>query len=201
MAEKYQNKYRIKSARAAWWNYGNNGMYFITICTANKKHWFGKITDGVMELSEMGEYLNEQILNIQQHYPYAIIDDFVIMPNHLHLIVLINGADCRDGARTVSTENTKPDDKTKRWKNLSVDKKMQKISYNKKALSVVIGGLKSAATRYAHATNPHFAWQTRFHDHIIRSTDDLIRILHYIETNIKNWKSDSFYQNGMFIEQ
>jgi hypothetical protein len=49
--EKFRNKYRIASARAQWWDYGRNGLYFITICTANREHYFGKIVNGKMILS------------------------------------------------------------------------------------------------------------------------------------------------------
>lgn len=52
--EKFQNKYRIGSARAQWWDYGWNGAYFITICTADKEHFFGEIKNGKMILSQTG---------------------------------------------------------------------------------------------------------------------------------------------------
>ena len=53
MTEKFQNKYRIASARAQWWDYGNNAAYFITICTHDRQHFFGKIMNGEMQLSPL----------------------------------------------------------------------------------------------------------------------------------------------------
>jgi REP element-mobilizing transposase RayT len=194
MADKFQNKYRIPSARASWWNYGDAGLYFITICTANKEHWFGKIHDKHNELNELGKYVEIQIENIKLHYSYASIPVFVVMPNHIHLIVCID-ADCmcgRDGARTVSTEMDS--DNFKRWKHAVVNEKMQQISIQKKCLSVVVGGLKSAITKFAHQNQQNFAWQTRFHDHIIRNNDEFVRISHYICTNVERWDADVFNQ-------
>jgi REP element-mobilizing transposase RayT len=89
MQEKYQNKYRIKSARAIWHDY-NGGAYFITICIQNRGHYFGEIKNGIMYLSDIGVCANTNLQNINTHYPYAEIPLFVVMPNHIHAIVFIN---------------------------------------------------------------------------------------------------------------
>jgi len=111
--EKFQNKYRIKSARAAWHDYGG-GAYFITICAKNHEHYFGEIENGVVKLSEIGTNVIGNLQNINYHYPYAEIPLFVVMPNHVHAIVLIDGSltHCRDVARNVSTKTeTAPNEK------------------------------------------------------------------------------------------
>ncbi|MCL2329054.1 MAG: hypothetical protein FWC39_11160 [Bacteroidetes bacterium] len=87
--EKFKNKYRIPSARAVWHDY-NGGAYFITICTKNKEHYFGEIENAIMHLSEIGEFAQQNLQNIHTHNPYAEIPLFVIMPNHIHIIVFIN---------------------------------------------------------------------------------------------------------------
>ena len=87
--ELFKNRFRVPSARAAWHDY-NGGIYFVTICTAGREHYFGEITDGEMHLSAIGEYTMQCIENITQHNPYANVPLFVIMPNHLHLIVVID---------------------------------------------------------------------------------------------------------------
>ena len=86
--DRFLEKYRIDSARA-WWHDYDGGAYFITICTENREHYFGEIEDGKMVLSEIGEYTSQCIEQITQHNPYAEIPMYVIMPNHLHLIVFI----------------------------------------------------------------------------------------------------------------
>ncbi|MCQ2605536.1 MAG: hypothetical protein MJ204_03205 [Bacteroidales bacterium] len=175
MAEKYQNKYRVPSSRAPWHGY-NGGVYFVTICTQNREHYFGGITtdcrDGVhtvstgmvipesqMQLSPIGQYAHKQFVNVQSHYPYAEIPLFVVMPNHIHAIVVIDGVfnmvnendggTCRDGVHTVSTDE--------RWKSDVVNEQMQNISKYKGQLSVVIGGLKRAVTHFANTNNIPFA--------------------------------------------
>ena len=101
--DKYQNKYRIESARAWWHDYGG-GSYFIPICTKHREHFFGEIEYGVMVLSDVGKYAAEQFQNVSTHYPYADIPLFTIMPNHVHAIVVVSAG--RDGVHTVSTNKT-----------------------------------------------------------------------------------------------
>ena len=208
--EKFQNKYCIPSARANWHNY-NGGVYFVTICTKNREHYFGEIThccrdvarictdvarictdvarnvstEPQMQLSPIGQYVYNQFINVKTHYPYAKIPLFVIMPDHIHAIVTIDGeneiggngvhAQCRDVARNVST---------------GVNTQMANISPRKNSLAVVIRGVKSSITHYANKNNIPFAWQTRFHDRIIRNQAELDRISDYIEKNVVNWHDD-----------
>ena len=87
--KKYQNKYRIPSARAQWHDY-NGGVYFITFNTAHRKHYFGEIKDGVMHRNELGEFVHQNLENVSGHYPYAEIPVFQVMPNHVHVIVFID---------------------------------------------------------------------------------------------------------------
>ena len=197
--DKFNNKYRIPSARAVWHNY-NGGDYFITICTAEKKHYFGRITNGEMTLNSLGLKLDELINNIRMHNPYAEIPVYQIMPNHVHLIVCIDGeyrdAACRDAACHVSMENTENNDNRDAACHVSTvgkNEKMQNIAEKCGLLSTAMGGLKSALTNYAHFNKIVFEWQTRFHDHIIRSQEEMNQIADYIENNPALWKSDKFY--------
>ena len=86
----FRNKYRIPSARAVWHDY-NGGAYFVTICTKDMAHFFGEIVDGEMCLTEIGRFADEQFRNVSSHYPYAKIPLWVVMPNHVHAIVMIDG--------------------------------------------------------------------------------------------------------------
>lgn len=102
MSDRFNNIYRIPSARAAWHDY-DGGFYHVTICTANRERYFGRIIVGengnIMELSSIGKYAMEQFQNVQKHYPYAHISCFIVMPDHIHAIVHLAG---RDVARYVS---------------------------------------------------------------------------------------------------
>ena len=183
--DRFQNKYRIESARASWHDY-DGGSYFITICTKDREHYFGEIVDGEMVLSDIGKYADEQFNNVSAHYPYAEIPLWTIMPNHLHAIVIVSAG--RDGVHTVSTKET-----PSRWLSDTVNETMQEISHRKGPLSVVIGGLKCAVTHFANENVLNFAWQPRFHDHIVRDIPEMNRIANYIENNVANWADDEFF--------
>jgi REP element-mobilizing transposase RayT len=199
LPKKFQNKYRIPSARAVWHNY-NSGDYFITICTADRLHYFGEIRNGEMHKNRLGQKLDELLLDIKTHNPYTEIPVYQIMPNHVHLIVCISdsgsgsGSDCRDAACHVSTVGKtagtgKPDEPVVVGKN----EKMRNIAVQCGLLSTAVGGLKSALTNYARLNKIQFGWQTRFHDHIIRDQAEMERIATYIENNVANWENDTFY--------
>lgn len=89
MPDKFKNRYRIPSARLPNWDYSSNSAYFITICAVNRQHFFGKIKNDEIELSTIGEIANQCWLNIPNHFPYSYLDEFIVMPNHIHGIVLI----------------------------------------------------------------------------------------------------------------
>ena len=172
MEDYFQNRFRIPSARASWHNY-REGMYFITICAHQQKPYFGRIIprpglgENQLVLTEVGRYVEENLQQITSHYPYAEIPVFVIMPNHLHFIIIIDSADDSNG--NVSTGN-----------GCQIH---MKISPQKGSLSTVIRGFKSAITKYARERGITFAWQTRFYDRIIRNQNELNAIVEYIENN------------------
>ena len=212
MEELFQKRFRIPSARASWHNY-REGMYFITICTHQQKNHFGRIIprpgleENQLVLTEVGRYVEENLQQITSHYPYAEIPVFVIMPNHLHFIIIIDSADdsngnddstCRDVARNVSdipsdnlngnVARNHSNDTSNRdvARNVSTGNGCQihmKISPQKGSLSTVIRGFKSAITKYARERGIAFAWQTRFYDRIVRNQNELNAIVEYIENN------------------
>lgn len=174
-----------KNIRAEFHDY-SGGDYFVTICTRDKKHYFGEIHPPVgthgscvhsnalqnpgscvhdMVYSPIGKYCHEQLCSLSTHYPYAEVPLFVVMPNHIHAIIHID--DRRTHEPCVPTVRT--------------------------ALSVVIGGLKRAVTMYARRNSINFAWQQRFHDHIIRGTKDGNKIAEYINNNVARWANDCYY--------
>ena len=174
MKEYFQNKYRIPTARATWHNY-REGMYFITICTHQHKPYFGRIVsrpgleENQLKLTEVGRIVKENLQQISCHYHYAEIPVFVIMPNHIHFIIIIDSPDNQNGdvARNVSTDTGK----------------QKTISPQKGSLATVIRGFKSAITKYARERGIAFAWQTRFYDRIVRNQNELNAIVEYIENN------------------
>jgi REP element-mobilizing transposase RayT len=213
MAEKFQNKYRIPSARASWWNYGAEGMYFITINTYNKNYWFGEIVEGEMVLSEIGKIVLEEWDKSFGIRVELFCDVFVIMPNHLHAILRIENSNQISQANVethgrvskTSSYNDSVHNETHGSASLQTgtmnNEKLMPIRIPK-SISSFIAGFKSAATKRINQyrnTPKHAVWQARFYDHIIRSTEEYIRISNYICTNVERWEEDVFYQNGMRI--
>jgi REP element-mobilizing transposase RayT len=172
--DKYQNKYRIPSARLAGYDYGSNGMYYVTICTKNRIHCFGEIVNNVetdnypsLKSTIIGNIANQYWTEIPKHYPFVILDEFVIMPNHIHGILCFNRPDYDE------------------WK-------PNQFGVQSKNLGAVIRGFKSTTKKYAIDNNIEFDWQPRFHDHIIRNEQSLNNIRKYIIDNPSKWVNDEF---------
>ncbi|MFW6145457.1 MAG: transposase, partial [bacterium] len=196
---KFKNRYRIGSARLKHWNYAWNGAYFITICTANRECFFGNIIDGNMHLSNSGQFAYKFWQEIPDHFPFVELDAFVVMPNHIHGIIVIDNrndnveslhCNVSDSLQcNVSTCNGSTDKSNIPNKNQF----MSNISPKPGSVSTIIRSYKSIVTKHARKINPAFAWQSRFYDHIIRNDRSYERIKQYIIDNPKNWKHDKFY--------
>ena len=165
-----------KNTRMKQWNYSSEGWYFITICVKNRAHVFGAVQNGKMRLNNWGKFVHECWQQIPIHFPCVAIDQFVVMPNHVHGIVVLRddnimGDACRDKACLVPNNR------------------------REMKLSTIIGSFKSSVTREINKipSNHIFAWQRSFHDHIIRSERELINIQNYIFFNPDNWRDDDFF--------
>jgi putative transposase len=190
MAEKYQNKYRIKSARLQNWDYGWNAPYFVTICTQNREHYFGKIIHGEMQLSEIGELAQKYWNEIPQHFPFVELGAFVVMPNHTHGIIVIDKIDDGRGVGNVAIN---------RVDTLTPEpiKKPGGITGNKNPMlhqniSRIFNWYKGRVTFESRKNDKNYGLQSRFHDHIIRDNAEYNRIKNYIINNPLNWKDDKF---------
>ena len=200
MSEKYKNKYRIKSTRLQNWNYGWNAVYFVTICTYNSEHYFGRIINNKMELSAIGIIANILWFEIKNHFKNIELDGLVVMPNHVHGIIVIDDDDCDYDAETAteaghavvetghalslqSSDNSPKTIGQKRFQNIG-----------KNSLPSIIGSYKSAVTKHSHRLGYQFKWQTRYYDHIIRNEKSYIKIKDYIINNPINWNEDKFYK-------
>lgn len=192
--DKFQNKYRIPTNRLSGFDYGSNAFYFVTICTKNREHYFGEIiTNNVephhnvephndvaliksnafkqmnhgasMRMTEIGEIAYQYWSEIPQHYPFVTVDEFVVMPNHVHGILYLN-----------------PINKT--------DWTPNKFGPQSNNLGAIIRGFKSSVKRYANQHNIEFEWQSRYHDSIIKDEKGYNAVKNYIINNPQNWKND-----------
>lgn len=172
----FQGRYRIESSRLKGWDYTSPGEYFVTICTKGMVERFGRVIGGVMQLDDIGDAACRCWIQIPNHHADIVLDEFVVMPNHVHGIIVINehqGENRRDVAGNVST-GTPPS-----------------ISPKCGSLSTIIRSYKSAVTNWCHAHGyDDFAWQPRFYDHIIRNDKSLNAIREYIRNNPALWEAD-----------
>lgn len=89
----YKNKYRVESARLHEWDYSTPWWYYVTICTKDMKHWFGKVHGGKMILNSIGKIIHEEWKRTEEVRQNVELDYYQIMPNHFHGIIIINGPD------------------------------------------------------------------------------------------------------------
>jgi putative transposase len=211
MMEKFQNKYRIASARASWWDYGWNGAYFITICTKNREHFFGKIVDSKMQLSSIGVLADVFWHEIKNHAKNVELGAFVVMPNHIHGILILDKPENEPFANNIIGDNVRNNDnvrdnvETRHALSLQppiqpptpAQQRFQNQGQN--TVSSIVGSYKSAVTKHCNRLQLTdnegvvFGWQSRFHDHIIRNDAEYQRINDYIENNPNNWDNDKFH--------
>jgi REP element-mobilizing transposase RayT len=223
MTNKYQNKYRISSARHPHWDYGQNASYFITICTKNREHLFGTIENQMMIHSALGNYAYDCWFAIPQHFPFVRLGVFVVMPNHVHGIIII---DKNNGGTTVETQYFAS---LPQIPPPQLNIKSNKFGPQSQNLASVVRGYKTGVTKMAQyggdktingdnndndggddngddgrdakfcvptgLSRTKSIWQPRYHDHIIRNADEYKRIETYIINNPARWEMDKFY-NG-----
>ena len=209
--DRFKNKYCIPSARAAWHDY-NGGIYFVTICTHAREHYFGEIRydengEAIMTMSEIGKHAEECISKMELLHNDITVPLWVVMPNHIHLLVIVEPPPVEtpyydvstttdtdvstttytdistETNRDVSTPEKRPNTETPYYDVSTLPNKnqtMQAIANHCGRMSHIISRFKSAVTKSAHENGIPFAWQPRFYDHIVRDTAELNRIATYI---------------------
>lgn len=187
----YQNKYRVESARHPHWDYTSNGYYFVTICTHNRQHFFGRVIAGKMQLSDIGKIVADEWQKTSQIRSNVKLDEWVVMPNHFHGIIIIDNPaqtfqnPAETFRRNVSNVNSQFNQST------------NKSRLKPDSLGSIIGQFKSVCTKQIRQQHPEFRWQTRFHDIIIRNEKSLHNIRRYIINNPAKWSADCFHpQSG-----
>ena len=190
---KFKGKYRIESARCKNYDYASNGAYFITIVTKDRQHFFGNIINDSMVLNDIGKIAQKYWNEIPNHFPFIRLDEMVVMPNHVHGVLWIDNLDGdvrrRDAINRVSTTNH-----ISTINRVSttggITGKNNPMFHNN--ISRVIRWYKGRCTFEINKIygKLFFAWQSRFHDRIIRDTNELHRIQNYIIENPKNWYRD-----------
>ncbi len=191
----YKNKYRQNTTRLKNWDYSSPCAYFVTIRTKDGEYYFGDIENNKMKFSEIGRIAYKYFAEIIKRYPNTIIDDYVIMPNHVHGLILITDENGNFYFRNYSISNTvcsvmPRHDATVMKPIINSSNKNKFGGLVKNSIPSIINHYKGDVTKYAKNNEIGFQWQPRFYDRIVRDKDELFRIKRYIVNNPKNWERD-----------
>jgi len=163
-------RHHRRSIRLRGYDYSQAGAYFVTICTNNRECLFGEVVDGEMRWNDAGRMVNKCWYEIPAHFPHVELDAFVVMPNHVHGIIVVGApfmAPHDSGAMNQGAMNRAP------------------------TLGGMVRSFKAVATRrLRQAGCSAFAWQRNYYEHIIRNEESLDRIRRYIADNPARWSFD-----------
>jgi len=193
METRFRNRYRIPSARLPGWDYTAAGVYFITICTRERIPYLGEIQNDEIHLSDLGGVARQFWVEIPNHFPNVILDEFVIMPNHVHGIIVINSPGDVVDVETQHAASLHQQQRQQHQQNQQPTASLPRSTPKPGSISAIIRSYKSAVTRWA-GQNGHanFAWQARFYDHIVRNQKSLENIQRYILRNPEKWDTDDY---------
>jgi putative transposase len=181
-----------RSIRLKGYDYSQQGAYFVTICTHQRNFLFGKIVDGEMKLNTNGEIAKGCWLSIPRHFQNVELDEFVIMPNHLHGIILIVNNLETEGEALANQDSQQQQNLSSQCFAPAVAK--IKINGTKsQSLAAIIQNYKSVSTRQVNRINKakgNVIWQRNYYERIIRNEEALNNIRQYIITNPINWAED-----------
>ncbi len=166
--KKLQNRKRM---RLKEFDYSQSGYYFVTICIKNRREFFSEIVGAKSVLNEFGKIIDEVWNNLPKYYK-VILDYYVIMPDHIHAIIIL------DNTITLEGENEN----------------------HQKSLSDIIGKFKSFTTkriRQLLENKYEFEWQKSFFDRIIRNEKELYNIRSYIQNNPLKWEIEKDYPQNI----
>jgi REP element-mobilizing transposase RayT len=156
----------------------SSGAYFVTIVTHGRQCLFGQIVDGQMRLNEWGEIAKRCWMEIPQHYPYVILDAFVIMPNHVHGIIILN-----DNGPIVWADIV--------WANNHSPQRNDRPRGTTQTIGSIVRGFKIGVTKwFRQYTDIYNVWQRNYYEHIIRNDMEWQRIRQYIVNNPIHWRND-----------
>ena len=165
------------------YDYTQPGAYFVTLCTHQRECLFGEITEGVMQLSTLGQVVQACWQAIPKHFLAVELDAFTVMPNHLHAVICIVDALCRGNASSVQPNLQRPCDDALPLQHGSVPG----------SLAAVVGNLKSVSSRQINLMRGapgSTIWQRNYYEHIIRNERELNAVREYIANNPLQWSLD-----------
>jgi len=186
-------KHHRRSIRLRNYDYSQPGAYFVTICTYQKQSWFGEIKNGQMYLNQLGKIVADEWLKTCKIRPNFQLDEWVIMPNHFHGIVIIN--DYSGDDQSLGAGN-RPLDLGAGNLPLDLGARDAPLQQKPNSLSSCIAGFKSAVTKRINLLRQNTdtpIWQRNYYESILRDEKYLAVVREYIINNPKNWPNDRDY--------
>jgi len=183
------NIHKRRSIRLKGYDYSQPGYYFVTICTKNRECLFGHIEGDAMLMNDAGLVLELAWNDIPNHYPNISLDAFIVMPNHVHGIIVINDNPNRRGKACLALH----DDNIPKGMAGHAPTEREFGKPVRSSLSSIIGSFKSAVTKQinqARNTPGISIWQRNYYDHIIRDEISLKKTREYIIGNPLKWDND-----------
>ena len=186
-------KHHRRSIRLRNYDYSQPGAYFVTICTYQKQSWFGEIKNGQIYLNQLGKIVADEWLKTCKIRPNFKLDEWVIMPNHFHGIVIIN--DYSGDDQSLGAGN-RPLDLGAGNLPLDLGARDAPLQQKPNSLSSCIAGFKSAVTKRINLLRQNTdtpIWQRNYYESILRDEKYLAVVREYIINNPKNWPNDRDY--------
>ena len=191
--------YHPESIRLDNWDYRRSAWYFLTICTADRRPYFGTIQDGIMGLSQAGCVAAQEWRRTPAVRPYVRLDAWIVMPNHVHGILgLTTESPGHDAAESNSPKSMEePDVETSR-RDVSTQGNAQESKDESRlrahSVGAIVGQYKSICTkRIRAACRPDFGGQSRYYDRILRYRDEVKTARRYILQNPATWAEDRHF--------
>lgn len=176
-----------KSIRLKQYDYASAGWYYVTICTQNRECIFGEIVDGGLILNQAGEMVNRWLVKIPERFANIQLDEFQIMPNHIHAIIVIRHGRTHGSAPTIRSSPVGVDPRVDPNRGRSQQLLFRTIRWFKTmTTNEYIRGIKS----HGWPVFEKRIWQRNYYEHIIRTEDDLEKIRGYIRNNPAIWYRD-----------
>ena len=183
--------HRRRSIRLRGYDYQQAGAYFVTICTQGRTCLFGEVLDGEVVLSPFGQVVAEEWNRTAAVRPEVDLDAFVVMPNHVHGIVVLIGDEVEPPVGATRWLARSP---TALGGSPSTPPRLTSGS-----LGAIVGQFKSITTKRIstqRGTPGAPVWQRNFYEHVIRSDASLDRIRAYVEGNADTWAADQLHPNN-----
>ncbi|MFA5827770.1 MAG: transposase [Candidatus Shapirobacteria bacterium] len=194
--DRFAEKYSTKSSRLFNYNYSSPGIYFITICTLRHNNFFGKIIDNKIKFTKMGIIAKDELLKTIIIRDNLTINPWVIMPNHIHLLITLPNTHVETPRGASLHKNQIFPPIIPSHKNHPEYFSRLNVKSNQE-IPKLINQFKSRVTIICRENKLFFAWQPRYYDEIVKDQGRFKKIKTYIINNPLNWQKDKYYFNNL----